>query len=128
METLTYADTAPFIPPVESGRVIKVYDGDTITIGCYVYGKAFRFSVRLLGIDTPEMKGPHKDMAVIARDALHDLVFHEIVHLKNVGIEKYGRLLADVYLGDLHVNAWMKEKGHALSYFGGKKPTELEPC
>ena len=27
-----YKDTVPFVPPVTGGRVVKVYDGDTITI------------------------------------------------------------------------------------------------
>jgi len=120
---LTYETTVPFIPPVQSGRVLKVYDGDTITLGAYVYGKAYRFSVRLLGIDTPEMKGPHKDKAIKARDELHDFIFHKDALLRNVTLEKYGRLLADVYVDGIHVNAWMKTKGHAVDYFGGKKST-----
>ena len=49
------------------------------------------------------------------------------VVLKNVSLEKYGRLLADVYVDGIHVNAWMKQKGHAVDYFGGKK-TIQEPC
>ena len=121
---LTYETTIPFIPPIKNGRVIKIYDGDTITIGTYVYGTAYRFSVRLLGIDTPEMKGPHKDKAILARDELHQLIFHKNAVLKNVTLEKYGRLLADVYVDGIHVNTWMKEKGHAVEYFGGKKSIE----
>jgi micrococcal nuclease len=121
---LTYETTIPFIPPVRHGRVIKVYDGDTITIGTHVYGTAYRFSVRLLGIDTPEMNGPHKEKAILARDELSALIFHKTAILKNVSLEKYGRLLADVYVDGIHINAWMKQKGHAVEYFGGKKPTE----
>jgi micrococcal nuclease len=125
MESLTYATTVPFLPPVQSGKVIKVYDGDTITIGAVLYDVAYRFSVRLDGIDTPELKGPYQDKAILARDALSTLVMNQIVHLKNLGNEKYGRLLADVYLGDLHVNQWMKDQGHAVEYHGGKKATPL---
>jgi hypothetical protein len=29
---IKWNDTIPFIPPIDSGLVIKVYDGDTITI------------------------------------------------------------------------------------------------
>ena len=32
LENVCYKDTIPFIPPITSGKVIKVYDGDTITI------------------------------------------------------------------------------------------------
>jgi micrococcal nuclease len=121
MEMLTYATTIPFLPPIQSGKVVKVYDGDTITVGTILYEVAYRFSVRLNGIDTPELKGPHQEKAVLARDELSNLVMNQIVHLKNVGTEKYGRLLADVYFGDIHVNQWMKDKGHAVEYHGGKK-------
>ncbi len=121
MDQLTYASTIPFIPPIQAGKVIKVYDGDTITIGAVLYEVAYRFSVRLDGIDTPELKGPNKEKAILARDDLSNLVMNKIVQLKNIGNEKYGRILADVYLGDLHVNQWMKDKGHAVEYYGGKK-------
>jgi len=121
MEKLTYASTIPFVPPIQTGKVIKVYDGDTITIGAILYDIAYRFSVRLNGIDTPEMNGPHKEKAILARDDLSNLVMNKMVRLENVGTEKYGRILADVYLGDLHINQWMKEKGHAVEYHGGKK-------
>jgi len=121
MDKLTYATTIPFLPPIQSGKVVKVYDGDTITVGAILYEVAYRFSVRLNGIDTPELKGPHQEKAMLARDELSKLVMNQIVHLKNVGTEKYGRLLADVYFGDIHVNQWMKDKGHAVEYHGGKK-------
>ena len=125
MEQLTYATTVPFLPPIQDGKVIKVYDGDTITIGVILYDIAYRFSVRLNGIDTPELKGPHKDKAILARDDLSNLVMNKIVRLTNIGTEKYGRILADVYLGDVHINQWMKEKGHAVEYHGGKKESTL---
>ena len=32
LETITYKDTIIFKPAITSGKVIKVYDGDTITI------------------------------------------------------------------------------------------------
>ncbi len=121
MDKLTYATTIPFLPPIQSGKVVKVYDGDTITVGAILYEVAYRFSVRLNGIDTPELKGPHQEKAMLARDELSKLVMNQIVHLKNVGTEKYGRLLADVYFGDIHVNQWMKDKGHAVEYHGGKR-------
>ena len=35
--------------------------------------------------------------------------------------EKYGRILADVYLGDLHINQWMLDNKHAIPYDGGTK-------
>ena len=101
-----YKDTIPFIPPVTSGKVIKVYDGDTITIasklpfdGCPLY----RFSVRINGIDCPEMRTKNeteKTCAKLAKKKVYDALFNKIVELRNVKLEKYGRVLADVYYND----------------------------
>ena len=41
--------------------------------------------------------------------------------LKNLKTEKYGRILADVYLDDLHLNQYMLDKKLAVKYDGGTK-------
>jgi endonuclease YncB( thermonuclease family) len=124
MQALTYANTKPFVPPIDTGKVIKVYDGDTITVATMLYEVAYRFSVRLNGIDTPEIKGgsaQEKERAVLARDELSSRLMNKIVTLKNVSTEKYGRVLADVYLEDECINQWMIQQGHAKEYHGGHK-------
>jgi endonuclease YncB( thermonuclease family) len=130
LQTVTLSDCVEFIPPVQFGKVVKVYDGDTITVACYLQfvhdekATCYKFSVRLNGIDTPEIKGKtlgERELAKKARDALSDLIFGKIVELRNVSLEKYGRLLADVYINGLHVNGWMIEKGFAVKYDGGTK-------
>ena len=124
MDSLTYANTIPFIPPIEMGKVIKVYDGDTITVGAILLDKSYRFSVRLRGIDTPEMKGgspAEKVLAIKARDELSKRIMNKIVRLKNIETEKYGRILADVYLEEECMNDWLIAEGHAKKYDGGHK-------
>lgn len=122
-----YKDTARFIPPIDVGKVIKVYDGDTITIAAKIPNSnlpLYRFSVRLAGIDSAEIKGhteAEKKAAVVARDALHGLIYGKIITLENVSIEKYGRVLADIYLENLHINQWMLNNNYAVPYDGGKK-------
>jgi micrococcal nuclease len=124
---IDWKNTVEFVPPVEKGIVIKVYDGDTITIASklpYPSSPLYRFSVRLNGIDCPEIKGKdenEKQCAQIAKQEMSDLILNKIVLLKNVQTEKYGRILADVYIGDLHLNEHMIEKRLAISYDGGKK-------
>lgn len=132
LEIITYQDTIPFVPPITSGKVIKVYDGDTITIASklpYKDSPIYRFSVRLLGIDSPEMKSKtstEKQLAIVAKDALSNLIMGKTIHLKNISTEKYGRVLANVYLDDLHVNQWMLDNNHAVLYDGGTKNRPLE--
>ena len=44
-----------------------------------------------------------------------------MVTLKNVDTEKYGRILADVYLDDENINEWLISKEYAVRYGGGTK-------
>ena len=124
---IKWEETSAFVPPITGGQVIKVYDGDSITIAGYLpmyNSPLFRFSVRLNGIDTPEIKGKDEDektAAKEARDALSKLILHKEIILKNVSTEKYGRILADVYLADLCLNDWLIEQRYAVKYDGGKK-------
>lgn len=126
---IKWEDTVEFKFPVEIGRVIKVYDGDTITIASklpFNDSPLYRLSVRLNGIDTPEIKGKTEDEKLAARharDALSVLILNKVVTLKNIQTEKYGRILADVYLGDLYLNEWLIKENYAVKYDGGTKVT-----
>ena len=117
-----------YIPPITSGKVIKVYDGDTITIIQSIPGsddsEMYKFSIRLNGIDTPEIKTKNqeeKQIAKIAQQTLYDKIFNKNVILKNVKLEKYGRLLFDVYYDNQHLNKWLLDLNLAVPYDGGTK-------
>lgn len=121
-------DVKIYIPPIKYGKVIKTYDGDTITIVSkpYIDSDYYKYKVRLNGIDTPELKSKDKhetEMAIKARDALKELLKNnnDIIELKNISYDKYGRLLADVYANDLNICEWMIAQGYAKKYGGGKK-------
>lgn len=122
-----WEDTVPFVFPITGGQVIKVYDGDTITIASklpYESSPLYRLSVRLNGIDTPEMKGKNdneKQAAKDVRDILSKMILNKTIRLENIKSEKYGRILADVYLEDLHINKWLIENRYAVEYYGGTK-------
>jgi micrococcal nuclease len=126
-QIINYDDTIPFVVPITGGQVVKVYDGDTITIAAklpYSNSPLYRFSVRLNGIDTPEIKCKNDDersVAIEARNKLSDMIMNKHVTLKNVASEKYGRVLADVYLGDIHLNQWLIDNRYAVKYDGGTK-------
>lgn len=120
-------DTVKFVPPIEKGVVIKVYDGDTITVVSklpYPESPLYRFQVRLNGIDCPEMKSnivSEKECALMAKEKTNSLIMNKVVLLKNLQTEKYGRILADVYLNDLHINNHLLEKRLAVPYNGQTK-------
>ena len=122
LETITYKDTIPFIVPIKSGKVIKVYDGDTITIATklpFNEEQFYRFSVRLAGIDCPEIRSKNeseKECAILARDFVQSKIFDKIVSLNNIKMDKYGRLLADVIFEDVSISNLLLENRLAVSY------------
>tara|TARA_B100001094_G_scaffold232427_1_gene227279 strand:+ start:685 stop:1236 length:552 start_codon:yes stop_codon:yes gene_type:complete len=129
---LSWKDCEPWSPPITQGQVIKVYDGDTITIASklpYAESPMYRWSVRLLGIDTPEMKSHDpklKNLATHARDVLSDKILNKTVHLENVSTEKFGRILANVIFQGENMNQFMIDNKFAYEYTGARKLTELE--
>ena len=140
---IQWEDTCEFTLPIKGGRVIKVYDADTITIAAKLpFEKGinekginkdkilYRFSVRLNGIDAPEMKGKgiteeEKTAAHEAKEFVSNLILNKYVTLQNVTNEKYGRILADVYIGDTYVNDVLLKQHYVVPYDGGtkKKPS-----
>lgn len=130
LEKINYDDTVVFIPTIEKAKVIKVYDGDTFTIACrlkfddYETNKYYRFSVRIRGIDTPELKtknATEKKLALEAKTELTTKIYSRIVELKNVEYEKYGRILADVYFDGINIGQSMIDDKYAVAYDGKTK-------
>ena len=48
-------------------------------------------------------------------------LYGKIVTLKNVGTEKYGRVLADVYLNEESITEWLLINDYGVPYDGGVK-------
>ena len=113
-----------YLPNIHKVRVIKVYDGDTITVVSYIDDILYKFSVRLKGVDCPELKSKNKEeneIACLVRNNLSKLILNDIVELTNIESEKYGRLLCDVYHNKLHINKWLLDNNYAVVYEGKTK-------
>jgi micrococcal nuclease len=101
-------------PPVLSGRVLEVTDGDTIVVRLRG-GEVER--VRYIGVDTPEST-PDQPLECFGHQAAErnrEMVGGELVSLE-LGPERrddYGRLLAYVRTRDAFVNARLLEGGYA---------------
>lgn len=125
--TVSWSTTVPFVPPITRGIVIKVYDGDTITVAAklpYAGSLVYRFSVRMDGIDCPELRSKNESEQVcaqLAKEELSGIILGKTVELRDAKTEKYGRLLANVYMGELHLNKHMLDKRLAVAYDGGTK-------
>lgn len=121
-----WTDFPVFVPDIKYGYVIRCYDGDTITIVSDPYGEVCRFTLRISGLDTPEIKGTtalEKTAAEIVRDELKKMISNKYVQIKIHGNDKYGRLLADIWVDGYSdsINQWLLDNKYALPYDGGKK-------
>ena len=103
-----------FIPVFASaetfeGKVVGIADGDTITV---LVAKQ-PVKVRLAEIDTPERGQPWGSRA---KQALSDKVYQELVEVRVVTTDRYGRTVGHVSLGNRHINREMIREGHAWAY------------
>ena len=106
---------------------VKNYDGDTITVDIKGQHPLFGddISVRIAGIDTPEIRGKcsqEKELAYEAKKVVSDLLKGtRTITLKNVRRGKYFRIVADVYAGRKNVADILVKEGLAVRYDGGTK-------
>jgi endonuclease YncB( thermonuclease family) len=96
-------------PGTLQGKVVRIADGDTITV--LVDRQQVR--VRLSAIDAPERA---QDFSQRSRQALGDLVFGKEVKVVTHGKDRYGRVIGDVFVGGIPVNEIMVREGWAWNF------------
>ncbi len=105
----------------------KVLDGDTVSMRLRVWiGQEIETSVRIDGIDAPEMHGKcekERAMAKAAKEEVARLVAHNPITVYNVRLKKYaGCVLAQVQTaGGIDIAQHMIDKGFARPYHGHKR-------
>ena len=107
----------PFLSPEDlpQVQVLRVIDGDTIEVSW----RDTKEKVRLIGIDTPESVHPDQNKNVpygkIASEFTKSMLEGQTVGLEFDVQERdrYGRLLAYVYIGDIMFNKLLLDEGHA---------------
>ena len=92
------------------GKVVGVSDGDTITV---LDSNRVQHKIRVAGIDAPE-KG--QDFGGIAKEHMSGLVFGKTVYLPEAKIDKYGRTVSRVLVGDTDAGLEMIKAGMAWHY------------
>lgn len=95
---------------VIKGEVIKVYDGDTIT----VFKSNEKHKIRLDGIDAPELK---QKFGKESRNFLNQKLLGKNVEIKIKNIDIYQRKVGEVYQNSELVNLTMINEGYAWHYF-----------
>ncbi|MDU6827782.1 thermonuclease family protein [Campylobacter sp.] len=93
-----------------SGQVVKISDGDTITI---LTQEKQQVKVRLYGIDAPEKKQPYGQKS---KQFLSNLIAGRSVEIQEKGKDRYKRVLGIVYLDGRDINEQMVLNGYAWAY------------
>ena len=111
-----------------SATIRRWVDGDTVDVTLDLgFDILYNNRIRLLGIDTPESRTrdlEEKKLGLAAKDRVKELCpVGSTVTVKTTkdGRGKFGRILGEIYVGDVNVNKLLIEEGHAVEYFGGKK-------
>lgn len=127
-KNLVFKDLSNFYPDIKKGRVIKVYDGDSITIAARIpqlkNDTIYKFSIRLNRIDTPELRTRNpieKEYATKIRDILSEKIMNKMVNIRVLKTDKYGRYLAEVSYKKSNISDWLINNGYAVKYDGGTK-------
>lgn len=94
-----------------TGQVVRVADGDTITI---LTAERQQIKVRLAEVDAPEKK---QAFGQRAKDFTESLVAGKMVSVQTRDIDRYGRTVGEVFLLDgRSVNRLLVENGFAWWY------------
>lgn len=100
----------------------RVIDGDTV-VGNIDLGFNFILqnqNLRLLYIDTPEVRGADKVQGLIAKEFLIDLISDRNIIIHSFNKDSFGRVLAELFIektdGWISANAVLLNEGLALPY------------
>jgi len=94
---------------VYHGKVVKIADGDTLTL--LVDNEQLK--IRLSDIDTPERKQP---FGTKAKQALSEMAFGKEARVVEVTVDRYGRIVGRVYVDGVDVNRELVVGGYAWVY------------
>ena len=103
-------DYAEPVKGVISGKLIKVIDGDTLTIA-NADNKIVK--IRLYGIDAPETK---QEFGANSKEFLSNRIKGKEITVNVIDIDRYKRSLGRVFIDDLDINKEMVENGYAWVY------------
>lgn len=126
LQDSNWKNCMPFVPQFTEGKIIKCYDGDTVTIATVLDDEVYRFNIRMLGYDCAEIKSKdpqEKQVAKWAKEDITQTIHNKMVKVvRNEGYDKYGRLLLELEFDGVNINHWMKDKW-GVEYQGGHKET-----
>lgn len=129
---LSQSSDTPETQAFENVSVDSVYDGDTfkINLNCSVAVYCEKVPVRVLGVDTPEIKGKtakEKRLAQKAKAFTKNFLAQRPVSLTDCSRDKYFRLLCNVTNGQgQNLAQELIKRDLGYEYWGGKKSDKYQ--
>ena len=102
--------TAPSGSQTLNGRVVRVADGDTITV---LDSTNAQYRIRLEGIDAPEL---HQAFGAQSKRSLSEMVFGKDVTVVYQKTDQYGRLVGKILLDGKDIDLEQVKAGLAWHY------------
>ena len=90
--------------------VTSVYDGDTFNATVDLgFNISINETFRLFGLNAPEVRGTEKELGKISRDRLRERILNKEITIRTYkdSKEKYGRYLAEIFIGEESINEWL---------------------
>src|SRR5204863_1110196 len=106
----TVAPLTNAISQVFMGRVVRIADGDTITV---LDGSNAQHRIRLQGIDAPES---HQAFGTQSKKNLSELIFDKDVTVEYEKIDRYGRIVGKITLAGTDIDLEQIKAGMAWHY------------
>ena len=110
-------------------KVVDVYDGDTTKVVFFYKDELLKWTVRLWGVNTPELRPSRKlanreEIIQKAKEARDYVIAkceerENLIYLHCLGNDKYGRLLGVLYTDETYtisINDLLIQNGHAVEY------------
>jgi endonuclease YncB( thermonuclease family) len=122
----TYANCKLYLPQIEEAKVVKVADGDTVTLAFLTHENTVcKFPARMYGYNSYDLHHEDEQKKATARKAKESLEARVLGKIVKVNViqqrEKYGRLLVVLSDSQGEINQWMLQNSLGIPYRGGKK-------
>lgn len=80
-----------------SVQVLRIVDGDTFEAKISIWpNQDVTTFVRVLGVDTPEVRGPHAVVGILAKDFTRQWISEPGISIHGCKFDSFGRLLGRV--------------------------------
>lgn len=119
--------TVPSDDFVRKSSIKRIIDGDTMEMDIDLgFGATITHHIRLLGVDTPEMRGIESEAGLFVKKLVEEWIGEfkrATIHSKEFSLGRWGRCLCHLWVNGKCLNHWLLKQGLAWPTDGDGKLT-----